>query len=72
MSQFTIQIGVQPQNNYGQVQRPQNNGGPQNANGQFQRLQNTDDFIAIQQHADLVNGAYPFTRKHEVENQTQQ
>ncbi|CAG8815798.1 2376_t:CDS:1 [Gigaspora margarita] len=30
-------IGVQPQNNGGQLQRPRNIGGPQNPNGQFQR-----------------------------------
>ncbi|KAF0538175.1 hypothetical protein F8M41_008127 [Gigaspora margarita] len=72
MSQSTIQITVQPRNNNGQIQRPQNIGGPQNVNGQFQRLQNTDDFIANQQHADLVNGSDPFTRTQDIENGTQQ
>ncbi|CAG8767366.1 11186_t:CDS:2, partial [Gigaspora margarita] len=76
MSQSTIQIAVQPRNNNGQIQRPQNIGGPQNVNGQFQRLQNTDNFIANQQHADLVNGVFsgsdPFTRTQDIENETQQ
>ncbi|KAF0497547.1 hypothetical protein F8M41_020676 [Gigaspora margarita] len=72
MSQSTNQISVLPQNNNGPIQRPQNIGEPQNVNGQFQRLRNTDDFIAIQQHASLVNGAYPFIRIQDIENQTHQ
>ncbi|KAF0538176.1 hypothetical protein F8M41_008128 [Gigaspora margarita] len=72
MNQSTIQIAVQPRNNNGQIQRPQNIGGQQNVNGQFQRLQNTDNFIANQQHADLVNGSDPFTRTQDIENETQQ
>ncbi|CAG8741841.1 16521_t:CDS:1, partial [Gigaspora margarita] len=72
MSQSTIQIGVQSQNNNGQLQRPQNIGGQQNANGQLQRLQNTGGFIATQKHTDLVNGTYPFNKVQNVENQAQQ
>ncbi|RIB25092.1 hypothetical protein C2G38_2166824 [Gigaspora rosea] len=72
MSQSTIQIDTQSQNNNGQLQRYQKIGEPQNANNQLQRLQNTEDFIATQQPTDLVNGTYPFTEIQDVENQTQQ
>ncbi|CAG8514801.1 39349_t:CDS:2 [Gigaspora margarita] len=72
MSQSTIQIGAQSQNNNGLLQRHQNIGGPQNASGQLQRLQNTEDFIDTQQYNGLVNGAYPLIEIQDVENQTQQ
>ncbi|CAG8819999.1 15578_t:CDS:1, partial [Gigaspora margarita] len=72
MSQSTNQSDAQPQNNNRQLQRHQNIGRQQNSYGQPQRLQNTSDFIAIQQHNELVNGAHPFTRIQDIENQTQQ
>ncbi|CAG8653630.1 20933_t:CDS:2 [Gigaspora margarita] len=72
ISQSTIQIGAQSQNNNGQLQRRQNIVGLQNVSGQLQRLQNTEDFIDTQQHTDLVNGTYPLTEIRDIENQTQQ
>ncbi|CAG8525415.1 11275_t:CDS:1, partial [Dentiscutata erythropus] len=82
MNQFTNQIiGVQLQNNNGQLQRPQNISGPQNANGQLQRTTNigmppmrpqntanpvTGIFTSFQQYADLTNGSDPFSRTQGV------
>ncbi|KAF0497549.1 hypothetical protein F8M41_020678 [Gigaspora margarita] len=66
MSQSTIQIGAHSQNNNGQLQRHQHIVGLQNVSGQLQSLQNTEDFIATQQHTDLVNGTYPLTEIQDV------
>ncbi|CAG8811273.1 5041_t:CDS:1, partial [Cetraspora pellucida] len=67
-------INAQLQPNNGQLQRPQNIGGPQNGNGQFQgslnigrqtlRPQNLFNHtsISVQYYTDLVEGTNPFTR----------
>ncbi|KAF0449280.1 hypothetical protein F8M41_002541 [Gigaspora margarita] len=78
MSQSTNQIiSVHLQNNNGQLQRPQNFGGPRNANGRFQRTTNigmlpirhqnaanlfSSVFPTVQQYTDLISGADPFIR----------
>ncbi|CAG8779615.1 13394_t:CDS:1 [Dentiscutata erythropus] len=76
-------INVQSQSNNGQLQSPQNIGGPRNANGQLQRTTNigmlpirpqntanlfTGTYTSVQQYADLINGTDPFTRTQGVEN----
>ncbi|CAG8637655.1 6609_t:CDS:2 [Dentiscutata erythropus] len=68
MNQTTTQIiGIQPQNNNGQLRRPQNIGGPQNANRHLQRTptigmpplisQSNANLFASTFIDDLINGA---------------
>ncbi|KAF0449279.1 hypothetical protein F8M41_002540 [Gigaspora margarita] len=58
MSQFTSQnIGVQPQNNSNQLQRPTN------TENLF-----TGSFDAVQQYRDLINGIDPLYRTQDAEN----
>ncbi|CAG8783384.1 25384_t:CDS:2, partial [Racocetra persica] len=66
MNQSTAQmINAQPQNNNGQLQRPQNMGGPQNGSGQFQGALNIR--IGRNAHIDLAGGT-AFTRTQDIEN----
>ncbi|CAG8785710.1 21531_t:CDS:1, partial [Dentiscutata erythropus] len=76
MNQPTIQTGTLPQNNNGQLQRPQNIGGPQTVYGQLQRPQNTANLFtdAVRQYDDLVSGTnlFPLARIQDAENPPQQ